>query len=109
MFIHCLSIVLKETLPALRLPRSWATSWVMAARVMRSSPRSSGVLGVDNIEVTLDEVIELGAEAMGAIEDVGEATRMVRIRVPMGEVFGLIENPNFKADAPPTPFDGPGR
>jgi predicted enzyme related to lactoylglutathione lyase len=79
------------------------------ARVMRSSPRSSGVLGVDIIEVTLDEVIELGAEAMGAIEDVGEATRMVRIRVPMGEVFGLIENPNFKADAPPTPFDGPGR
>lgn len=65
--------------------------------------------GVDNIDTALSELLALGATALGNIEDVGEATRMIQVRAPMGEVFGLIENPNFIADAPPTSYNGPGR
>lgn len=65
--------------------------------------------GVDNIDKALEHVLALGATAVGEIEDVGEAIRMVRIAPPTGGVFGLIENPNFVADSAPPALTGPGR
>jgi predicted enzyme related to lactoylglutathione lyase len=65
--------------------------------------------GVDNIEEALAHVTTLGATALEDIEDVGQSIRMVRVTALTGQVFGLIENPNFVADPPPTSFQGPGR
>jgi predicted enzyme related to lactoylglutathione lyase len=65
--------------------------------------------GVDNIDEALAHLVSLGAVADDEITDVGESIRMVTVRSPMNELFGLIENPNFVADLPPTTFGGPGR
>jgi predicted enzyme related to lactoylglutathione lyase len=65
--------------------------------------------GVTDIEAALAHVVRLGAVPRGGISDVGEATRMVDVAAPTGDIFGLIENPHFAADAPPEIYDGPGR
>jgi predicted enzyme related to lactoylglutathione lyase len=65
--------------------------------------------GVTNIDVALAHVVSIGGTARGEIVDVGETIRMIEVASPTGDIFGLIENPNFAADAPPETFDGPGR
>jgi predicted enzyme related to lactoylglutathione lyase len=65
--------------------------------------------GVDNIDEALAHLISLGAVAQDEITDVGESIRMVTVLSPMGELFGLIENPNFVADPLPSKLTGPGR
>jgi predicted enzyme related to lactoylglutathione lyase len=65
--------------------------------------------GVTDIDAALAHVVRLGAVPRGEISDVGEATRMVDVTSPTGDIFGLIENPHFAADAPPATYDGPGR
>ncbi len=65
--------------------------------------------GVDNIDQALAHLISLGAVAQDEITDVGDSIRMVTVVSPMGELFGLIENPNFVADPLPSTFNGPGR
>lgn len=65
--------------------------------------------GVDNIELALEFVLSLGAIARGEISDVGDSIRMIELRGPTGDIFGLIENPGFTADPPPESFTGPGR
>ena len=39
---------------------------------------------------------ELGAEPRADIQDVGEGVRVADVLDPWGNVFGIIENPNFK-------------
>ena len=65
--------------------------------------------GVDNIDAALAHVVSLGATARGEIVDVGEATRMIEVSSPTGDIYGLIENPGFLADAPPATYNGHGR
>ncbi len=65
--------------------------------------------GVDDIDAALAHVLSLGATQRGEVSDVGERIRMVELTAPMGDVFGLIENPNFVAAAAPATYDGPGR
>ena len=65
--------------------------------------------GVDDLDAALVHVAALGAVQRGAISDVGSGIRMVDIETPTGDVFGLIENPNFVAAAPPPSYAGPGR
>jgi predicted enzyme related to lactoylglutathione lyase len=65
--------------------------------------------GVDNIDAALAELLNIGGAAQGEIEDVGESIRMIQVSSPMGDIFGLIENPNFVAETPPATFNGPGR
>jgi catechol 2,3-dioxygenase-like lactoylglutathione lyase family enzyme len=65
--------------------------------------------GVTDIDAGLADLVRLGAVARGDISDVGDGIRMVDVTAPTGDVFGLIENPNFIADAPPATYDGPGR
>ena len=57
--------------------------------------------GVKDIEPALARLLELGAEPRTDIQDVGQDKEDNRIRVadvldPWGNVFGIIENPNFK-------------
>ncbi len=65
--------------------------------------------GVTNIDVALAHVVSIGGTARGEIVDVGESIRMIEVASPSGDIFGLIENPNFVADSPPAVFNGPGR
>jgi len=60
--------------------------------------------GVKDIESVLARLLELGAEPRTDIQDVGQDNHDNRIRVadvldPFGNVFGIIENPNFKLPA----------
>jgi predicted enzyme related to lactoylglutathione lyase len=64
--------------------------------------------GVDDIDAELARLVALGATQRAPISDVGSGIRMVDLDAPTGEVFGLIENPNFVAAAPPG-YGGPGR
>jgi predicted enzyme related to lactoylglutathione lyase len=52
--------------------------------------------GVKDIESALARLLELGAEPRTDIQDVGEAIRVADVLDPWGNVFGIIENPNFK-------------
>ncbi len=65
--------------------------------------------GVVDINAALAHVLSIGATARGEIVDVGEATKMIEVASPTGDVFGLIENPNFRAAELPTDLTGPGR
>jgi len=40
--------------------------------------------------------LELGAAPRGEIQDVGEGILIADVLDPWGNVFGIIENPNFK-------------
>ena len=62
---------------------------------------SGAYWGVKEIEPALARLLELGAEPRTDIQDVGPDNEDNRIRVadvldPFGNVFGIIENPNFK-------------
>ena len=51
--------------------------------------------GVKDIESALARLLELGAEPRTDIQDVGEGIRVADVLDPWGNVFGIIENPNF--------------
>jgi catechol 2,3-dioxygenase-like lactoylglutathione lyase family enzyme len=52
--------------------------------------------GVKDIEPVLARLLELGAEPRTDIQDVGEDIRVADVLDPWGNVFGIIENPNFR-------------
>ena len=52
--------------------------------------------GVKDIEPALARLLELGAEPRTDIQDVGEGIRVADVLDPFGNVFGIIENPNFQ-------------
>lgn len=53
--------------------------------------------GVKDIEAAHARLLELGAEPRNDVQDVGEGIRTADVVDPWGNVFGLIENPHFKA------------
>jgi predicted enzyme related to lactoylglutathione lyase len=65
--------------------------------------------GVDDLDAALAHVVALGATRRGDISEVGGGIRMADVESPTGDVFGLIENPNFVAAPPPASYAGPGR
>lgn len=54
--------------------------------------------GVDNVDAALKRLLELGATLHHPAEDVGGGIRHGSVYDPFGNVFGVIENPNFKAE-----------
>jgi predicted enzyme related to lactoylglutathione lyase len=52
--------------------------------------------GVENAETAFQRLIELGATAHEAVQDVGEGIKVAAVKDPFGNVFGIIENPSFK-------------
>ena len=52
--------------------------------------------GVENAAEAFARLIELGATVHEAVQDVGEGIKVATVRDPFGNVFGIIENPNFK-------------
>jgi predicted enzyme related to lactoylglutathione lyase len=51
--------------------------------------------GVAVIETTFSRLIELGAEVIEPITDVGEGIKVATVQDPFGNRLGIIENPNF--------------
>ena len=54
--------------------------------------------GVKDIESVYARLIELGAAPRSEVQDVGEGIRVADVLDPFGNVFGIIENPHFKAN-----------
>lgn len=52
--------------------------------------------GVKDIVSAHARLLELGAEPRTDITDVGEGIRAADVLDPFGNVFGVIENPNFR-------------
>ena len=55
-------------------------------------------LGVANITTSLQTALKLGAKVVSNIQDVGDDIRVATISDPLGNILGLIENPNFKIE-----------
>jgi predicted enzyme related to lactoylglutathione lyase len=56
--------------------------------------------GVQGIDAAYARLLELGAEPRTEVTDVGEGIRTAEVIDPFGNVFGIIENPNFQGLAP---------
>jgi predicted enzyme related to lactoylglutathione lyase len=52
--------------------------------------------GVEDAKGAYQRIIELGATAHEALQDVGEGIKVATVKDPFGNVFGIIENPHFK-------------
>ena len=52
--------------------------------------------GVTNADTTFQRLLELGATARSAVQEVGEGIRVATVFDPFGNIFGIIENPHFK-------------
>jgi predicted enzyme related to lactoylglutathione lyase len=52
--------------------------------------------GVQDAEAAHRRMLELGATAHEAVQDVGEGIKVATVKDPFGNVFGIIENPHFK-------------
>ena len=65
-----------------------------------TKPRAYGAYwGVKDVKAVYARLLELGAEPRGEIQDVGEGILIADVLDPWGNVFGIIENPNFKLPA----------
>lgn len=51
--------------------------------------------GVEDADAAHGRLLELGATERGGIQDVGEGIRIGSVLDPFGNVFGIVENPNF--------------
>jgi predicted enzyme related to lactoylglutathione lyase len=52
--------------------------------------------GVEDAGAALQRITELGATVHEALQDVGEGIKVATVKDPFGNIFGIIENPNFK-------------
>jgi hypothetical protein len=50
---------------------------------------------VDEVEAALAPPLELGAWERGGVQDVGGSIRVATVLDPFGNIFGVIENPDF--------------
>lgn len=63
---------------------------------------SSGVVaywGVENVEESLRQLLELGAKEHGEVQNVGDGIRVATVLDPFGNIFGMIENPHFTLES----------
>jgi predicted enzyme related to lactoylglutathione lyase len=51
--------------------------------------------GVENADSAFQRLIELGAVAHDNIQDVGGGIKVATVKDPFGNIFGIIENPEF--------------
>jgi predicted enzyme related to lactoylglutathione lyase len=64
-----------------------------------SNAKADGVVaywGVDDAASALQSLLEKGATLHEDLQDVGEGIKVATVKDPFGNVFGIIENPNFK-------------
>jgi predicted enzyme related to lactoylglutathione lyase len=54
--------------------------------------------GVDNAAAALKHLLERGATLHEDVQDVGENIKVATVKDPFGNIFGVIENQNFKLE-----------
>jgi len=62
-------------------------------------PRADGPLaywGVADVVAEVARLTQLGGAVHEAVKDVGGGIKVASVRDPFGNVFGVIENPNFE-------------
>lgn len=52
--------------------------------------------GVEDASAALKRLLQQGATLHEDVQDVGEGIKVASVKDPFGNVFGVIENPNFK-------------
>ena len=52
--------------------------------------------GVADAAAACERILALGATIHEALQDVGEGIKVATVKDPFGNIFGMIENPNFK-------------
>jgi predicted enzyme related to lactoylglutathione lyase len=52
--------------------------------------------GVNDAGAALSHLLDRGASAHEAVQDVGEGIKVATVKDPFGNLFGIIENPHFK-------------
>ena len=66
-----------------------------AATSAEKADGAAAYWGVEDAEAALKRMVELGATIHEALQDVGEGIKVATVKDPFGNIFGLIENPNF--------------
>lgn len=51
--------------------------------------------GVADAAASFERLVELGATPYENVQDVGGGIKVCTVKDPFGNVFGVIENPNF--------------
>ena len=52
--------------------------------------------GAEDAAAELQRILDLGATVHEALQDVGQGIKVATVKDPFGNIFGIIENPNFK-------------
>lgn len=55
--------------------------------------------GVKDAEAAYRRMSDLGGKPHGDVREVGDGIRVATVTDPFGNVFGIIENPNFKLES----------
>lgn len=53
--------------------------------------------GVGDAQAAFDHLLSCGAAPKAPVQEVGEGIKVATVLDPFGNVFGVIENPHFKA------------
>lgn len=61
--------------------------------------------GVPDARSAVNELVALGATIESDVNDTGEGIRVAQVKDPLGNLIGIIENPQF---VPPGDAGGPG-
>jgi predicted enzyme related to lactoylglutathione lyase len=64
-----------------------------------STKKATGVVaywGVEDAAAALKRLLDQGATLHEDVQDVGEGIKVATVEDPFGNIFGIIENPNFK-------------
>lgn len=65
--------------------------------------------GVPDVEAAVAMLTAAGATPAHEVTEVGDGIRVAAVREPNGNLFGVIENPNFALDETTESSEGPGR
>ena len=57
-----------------------------------------GYWGVMDASASYERMLELGAKKHSEVQEVGGGIRVATVTDPFGNIFGIIENPNFKVE-----------
>ncbi len=80
-------------------PQSTTSTTSTRRKSGNSANKAEGVVaywGVENAEGVFKRLLELGGTLHQEVQDVGEGIKVAAVKDPFGNIFGVIENPNFK-------------
>ena len=80
---------------------SAGSNWVSCPTAVPGTAGPQPLWGVASAVDSLARLVDLGAEVLDPVQDVGEGIRVAAVRDPFGNRLGIIENPHFKPGSVP--------